>query len=478
MRTNLSSEPFRQPGPPAEAAVTPPALFPPADLPESLHPHTWHFRQGEIALRSANPDLALHHLKQCTRMMPREWFAPFTIAQVHLALVGDIHEAIRMFKYARRVRERINTPKHGKPPYRFLDQFWASHIGHIANIEHLIKRELLLGRDPKRLILLASGPVANQDLLEKLGAYITIAKSEAALPCPQNALLSVLEEYYICDSIDGITKHWWHASPEIFRAWEVTGRAPLLELTDEDRMKGRAALRTAGIPNDAWFATLHIRESGYKSKSWTKIEAGLNADPMTYLPAIRAVVDRGGIVVRVGDSSMTPLPEMPGLFDYTRSPLKSDWMDVFLLGACRFFVGTSSGPAYVPPLFGIPCALTNWFPTGSRPFNARDVYIPKVLQAGDHPRTLRFEDMVSPPLGYAAQYQHADEINLSIIPNTADEIRELVVELLDRLDGRLSYSEEDQSLQQTFEAVAETNFCYGNARIGRDFLSRRKNLLL
>lgn len=411
--------------------------------------------------------------------MPIEWFVPFTMAQVDLQLSGNAHEAIRMFKYARRMRERIYTPKQGKPPYRFLNQFWASHIGHIANIEHLIKREILLGRDSKRLVLLASGVSANRALLDKMSAYITIAKSEDELPCSQDALRSVLEDYYICESIDGLTKHWWHASPEIFDAWETAGRSPLLTLTDEERARGRAALHSAGILDDSWFATLHVRESGFKLQhGLTKVEAGLNADPMTYLPAISAIVDRGGRVVRIGDPSMTPLPAISGLFDYARSPLKSDWMDVFLLGACRFFIGTSSGPAYVPPLFGIPCALTNWFPTGSRPFNARDIYLPKLLQVGDPPRTLRFEDMVLPPLGYANQYQHAEEINLSIIPNTADEIRELVVELLDRLDGKVIYSEEDQSLQYTFDAVAETNFCYGNARLGRDFLQLHKDLLL
>jgi putative glycosyltransferase (TIGR04372 family) len=411
--------------------------------------------------------------------MPREWFAPFTMAQVELQISGNVHEAIRMFKYARRMRERIYTPKQGKPPYRFLNHFWVGYIGHIANIEHLIKREVLLGRDPKRLILLVSGAVANQSLLDKMGVYITIAKSEAALPFPQDTLLSVLEDYYICESIDGLTKHWWHASPEIFDAWETAGQPPLLTLTDEERAEGRSALRTAGIPDDAWFVSLHVRESGFKlHQGLTKVEAGLDADPRTYLPAVKAVVDRGGMVVRIGDPSMTPLPAIAGLFDYAISPLKSDWMDVFLLGACRFFIGTSSGPAYVPPLFGIPCALTNWFPAGSRPFNSRDFYIPKLLQVGNPPGILRFEDMVMPPLGYAAQYQHAAEIDLFAIPNTSDEIRELVVELLDQLDGNGSYSEEDQSLQKTFDAMAETNFCYGNARIGRDFLRRHKELLV
>jgi len=451
-------------------------LIPPADI--SNH-HTWHYHQAHAALRNADADLALHHFKECRRIIPREWFVPFSMGQIHLTVGADIHEAIRMFKYARRMRERIYTPKRGKPPYRFLDVFWGLQIGHTANMEHLIKREILLKRDPKKLILLCPETPANQVLLDKMAAYITVAKSEAELPLPRETLLSVLEEYYICESIDGLTKHWWHASPEIFRAWEKAGRQPLLTLTHEERAKGRAALRSAGIPDDAWFASLHIRESGFKStQGLTKVELGLNADVATYLPAVSAVVQRGGTVIRIGDTSMSPLPPMPGVFDYAHSTLKSDWMDIFLLGACHFYIGTSSGPAYVPPLFGVPCALTNWYPIGSRPFNDRDVYIPKLFQVGTPPRTLRFEDMVAPPIGYALQYQYAEETKLSVVPNTADEIREVVIELIDRLDGKLSYSDADQALQETFDAVAETNFCYGNARLGRDFLRRHKDLLI
>jgi putative glycosyltransferase (TIGR04372 family) len=443
------------------------------------HPYTWHFHQGMYAYRDANVDLALHHFDQCRLQIPTDWFVVYVMSHIQLQLVGDVHEAIRLLKYARRMRERVATPKEGKPPYIFLDSMWAHQIGHIANMEHLIKREILRGNDTKRIVLLRPEKPANQVLLDKFAAYITIANSEPELPFPESTMRSVLEEYFICESIDGVRKHWWHASPEIFDAWERDGRAPLLSLTDAELKKGRAILSQAGIPKDAWFACVHIREASFKKDLGLAVqEAGLNADCATYLPAIKKIIDRGGWVVRIGDSGMSPLPASEGLFDYAHSPFKSPWMDIFLLGECRFFVGTSSGPAYVPPLFGIPCALTNWYPTGSRPFNGRDIFIPKLIQAGTPARTFRFEDMFTPPFGYTLHYKDSGTINLSAISNTADEIHDVVVELLDRLENKSQYSGEDRSLQQAFEAVAETNFCFGNARMGRDFLRRHKELLL
>ena len=441
----------------------------------------WHFNEGDKAYKNADANRSVRHYRESLKIFPEQWLAWYRLSIVYSQLVGDIEESLRLLRHARRLRERQCMPPAGKPPYRFLDFMWVVQIGHIANMEHLTKREILQGRNPKSMILYfsESQKPANAALLEKMGAHITIVREEAKLPSPHQAMLSVLEEYFLTESLDGLAKHWWHASSEIFRAWEKAGRAPLLTLSDTEINKGRACLRQLGVPDDAWFVCLHVRESGFKrAQGYDAVESGLNAEIASYLPAIRTVIERGGWVIRVGDEKMKPLPPMPGTIDYAHSALKSEWMDIFLLGACRFFIGTSSGPAYVPPLFGVPCVLTNWFPIGQRPFNSRDLYIFKLYRAGSPPRQLSFAEMMAPPIGYAPRYVHREELGLVSVPNTPEEIREVVSEMLDRLDANLSYSEADEALQSAFDAVAETNLCIGNARAGRDFLRRNSRLLL
>jgi putative glycosyltransferase (TIGR04372 family) len=122
--------------------------------------------------------------------------------------------------------------------------------------------------------------------------------------------------------------------------------------------------------------------------------------------------------------------------------------------------------------------LTNWFPIGQRPFNGRDIYIFKLYRAGFPPQQLSFAEMMAPPIGYAPRYVHAEELGLVPVSNTPEEIREVVTEMLDRLDGTLSYTEADEALQSAFDAVAETNLAIGNARAGRDFLRRYSRLLV
>jgi putative glycosyltransferase (TIGR04372 family) len=129
-------------------------------------------------------------------------------------------------------------------------------------------------------------------------------------------------------------------------------------------------------------------------------------------------------------------------------------------------------------LFGIPCVLTNWWPAGQRPFNARDIYIPKLVQLDSPPRVLGFAQMMAPPVGYAPNYIHGNRLKLGLVPNSAEELREVVREMLDRLDGHLSYSAADEALQSAFDAVARTNESMGNARLGCSFLRHHIDLLI
>ena len=442
----------------------------------------WHFDQAMKAYKALNVERAFSHLQTCIETNPDDWFMWHMRGIIYLQLVGDLNEAVRQFSEARKIRERIFTPKNGKLPYRFLDSFWGHQIGHIANMEHLIKREILQGRDPKRLVMLfpAGEKAGNRLLLNKMAEFITVVDDECKLPEPKLSMTSVMEEYYVCESIDGRLQHWWHASPEIFNAWEHADRKSLLTLTPAEIEQGRKVLNELGLPDDAWFVCLHVRESGFKhEQGYSAVENILNADIETYVDAIQAIVKRGGWVIRIGDDRMQPLLPMHGAIDYAHSSHKSELMDVFLLGACRFFIGTSSGPAYVPPLFGIPCVLTNWAPPGQRPFNERDLFILKVyneiVPGGSDFRPLKFREFLSPPIGYAPSCERAR--SLRVVSNSPMEIREVVIEMLDRLSGPLNSSPTDDKLQAEFNRVARASGCIGNAHIGIDFLRRHAERL-
>src|SRR5262249_598115 len=73
--------------------------------------------------------------------------------------------------------------------------------------------------------------------------------------------------------------------------WDGDGRGPLLELSAEDRERGYRLLRELGVPQDAWFVGLHVRESKDRMRDVR------DADITTYRLAIEEIAKRGGWVL-------------------------------------------------------------------------------------------------------------------------------------------------------------------------------------
>jgi putative glycosyltransferase (TIGR04372 family) len=263
--------------------------------------------------------------------------------------------------------------------------------------------------------------------------------------------------------------------PEIQRRYR--GRPPLLELTAEDVQRGDAAMRELGVPEGAWFVCFHCREFGFDRDDWHSYR---NTNIQNFVPAMQAVVDAGGCAIRMGDPTMTPLEPAPGMIDYAHSSARRDWMDIYLLASCRFFVGTTSGLWGPANVFGRPCAIANQTPASRvLPYGAGDIGIPMLYWSEREQRCLSFpEVMRSPASNWSGSSQFRDA-GLKMVENDAVDIEALAREMMDTVDGRVEYSNEDEALQATFIGLMhEGHYSYGaDARVGRDFLRRHRELL-
>jgi putative glycosyltransferase (TIGR04372 family) len=267
------------------------------------------------------------------------------------------------------------------------------------------------------------------------------------------------------------------AYPAIQKQWG--NRRPLLSLRDEDAIRGEECLRQLGIPRGAWFVCVHNREEGW-SPADEHLHSYRNSKLASYVPAMRAIVERGGWCVRVGDPSMSKLPAMRNVVDYAHHPLRADWMDLVLCARCRFFLGNTSGPFLLSSVFGVAVALANLIPLSVvLPFGRQDLGIPKLLRQRGTARLLTFEEILSTAAGnyrFASQYREA---GLEIRDNSPEEITELALEQLDCIEGRVVYTREDETLQSRFKALMKPgHYTYGSeSRVGRDFLRRYAGLL-
>ena len=117
--------------------------------------------------------------------------------------------------------------------------------------------------------------------------------------------------------------------------------------------------------------------------------------------------------------------------------IRSNRMDIFLFSQCRFFVGVSSGPILTPVLFGVPTIMTNFVPLSGRPHAGNCLFIPKMLWLRDEQRYATFEETLSSDLGQIFTSDGYEEKNIDLIDNSPEELNEIVVEMLDQLDGNM-----------------------------------------
>ncbi len=355
---------------------------------------------------------------------------------------------------------------------RFLREF-PTNIGHIALLDSYVKMGILKRRSKNHPVLLTHPLLANPCYLKYWRRYLPDVITDATACELLYPLAEYLEDhtFAVMDASNKQICGNYTSERSIQAQWEAEGRDPLLALTASDRERGENCLRTLGVPSDAWFVSLHVREG------LTRIADGRDANIDTYQMAIESIVSRGGWVIRMGNPTMKPLSPMPHVIDYAHCDFRSDWMDVFLWARCSFFIGTQSGPSHVPPTFGIPCVLTNWATISVRWWFSQDICIFKLHWSEHEARYLDFAEIISSALGWAESTDYLASQRIKLVDNTPKEINDVVLEMLDRLQGEPKYSKEDEELQKRFNQLYISNINTANFGIGRDFLRKWEHLL-
>jgi putative glycosyltransferase (TIGR04372 family) len=431
----------------------------------------------------------LHSTKQLASMYPKN-------PKVHLELIQCLHtmndslQFEQMNKYPKILREWLSH--NGLSELRNIEFIWVGYVvGSFGNhfaIKNLLNANKYGLRTPKKIVLLLpeNAQLSNPILFSYFEPYISVIRDsevilamksiESYLTLPLGVGLPMDE---VCPFLDIAAN-----MAEIERI-KLGIEEPLFHLNKEHYDLGKKALKKLGLPDDAWYVTLHVREPGYRGETEKNTaENWRNADPEDYLLACKVITDAGGWVFRMGDPSMTTLPEMPQVIDYAhREDIRSDLMDIFLGATCRFLIGTASGYLDVPGYFGVPIIFTNC--SMSTPYfnmTENDLYLPRLLKRKESDKYLSLEEYMSPPLSMLTQ--HFIEVEgLYWVENTSEEIEAAAIEMLTKTNEN-NISKSDDDLQIRFKSLAEKcGFKYGGhkvtafASISHQFIHKHSDLL-
>jgi len=353
--------------------------------------------------------------------------------------------------------------RHGSSSDLFLGEEWTRNIGHIGLIQYVVKLKRL-GLAGWNRIVVVSRPevVANAALLRQYADEIVIETDPVRVAELAPRVCGCGLRMFDVLSWPGQKTIFAREACNVIEAlwWTRHGDRPLLRFSAAQTAVGRAMARAIGLPEDASFVCLHVRESGYHGDDSHGQRAFRIAD---YLPAIHTVTDRGDWLVRLGDPSMSPLPPMERVIDYARHPARMPALDVYLAACCRFFIGTNSGPMFMPHLFGRPALITNYaFLFGGPPLGPTSRVLPRPLKRGK--RALSFATMMSDDYMKSTYNERAFTLRgFSSIDNTPPEILDAVMEMY--------VPEPASALQRRFRDLAPAPHRAGNALIGARFIA-------
>jgi len=359
---------------------------------------------------------------------------------------------------------------------RFLNMN-VTRIGHFCMEPECFIKEGILGmrKNFHGIILAPYNKVPNIRLLIYWKPYITIITSPLLRILLDPLWHNKLTMYDVQDYTSNILNKSL-LYPKIQKAY--FGRTPLLSLKELDYQRGWTTLQKLGIPKDAWFVCIHCREQGYDV--FEENQAYRSADINNYFLTMEAIVKRGGWIIRMGDPTMKHIPQMHHVIDYAHLDIKSDWMDIFLCASCKFMIGGASGLCQLSKVFDVPVIIVNMAPMPTSLFLGQpcDIGIPKLVWSIKEKRYLNFKEIFNSPVGHFFRDYSYSDAGLKVLDNFPEDIKDVAIEMLNRLEGTALYSDKDVQLQKRFKSLLNSNHCSyeSNSRIGQDFLQKYEYL--
>ncbi len=284
----------------------------------------------------------------------------------------------------------------------------------------------------------------------------------------------------------GSQKHFIDTSivPTVNYAGYIKQTLPQVQFTEHELEIGLAQLRRLGISADSSFICFSNRDATqFKTADQNTIKQNeyrnFSIDDLKL--AIQTVVTAGHYAVRMGISENPLSWTQPRIIDYS-TRFRTDFLDIFLLSRCRFYLGPNSGPYVVSELFRRPVALLNLCPlTGANGyFSYDDLFIPKKYMFSSENRMMSIKEIIrSGAQSFLTNDEFIDR-GISLVSNSAEEINELVIEMDARLSGKWVESKEDIHAQKRFQDIIRSETGISELKIPRicaSFLRSNMELL-
>jgi putative glycosyltransferase (TIGR04372 family) len=321
-------------------------------------------------------------------------------------------------------------------------------IGHLALETDLFLRRRQLGiypNGPVYWFLCDSRGTANQQLLAMFKRVMPIYESRI--------LVSMFDGMH---PIFKYTPFYQPLGLKNNEYFEFNSGSPSIYFTSDEIQKARALLKRMNIDYDKdKYVSIFARDSAFLEKTMPFNKWGIshdirNSDIDLCLEAIKFLIEKGFTVIRLGAAVHKPIAwSHPKLIDYAVSEHRCDFLDIFFLQTCEFYIGGPSGISEVPVIADVPRLSVNYAEFGYLPFGKNCLYIPKRHRFIKTGRYLSFKEALE--LELDSHMRNGQELGLELEDNSSQDILEAVQEIKARVEGTFQYSPEEKKMMQDFQ---------------------------
>ena len=326
----------------------------------------------------------------------------------------------------------------------------SERIGHFTtNIDlYLCEKKFNINRPKIRNyidIFCLQKKISNNFLVKKWSEKITIVHYSLVIPIID--CLKFFKQFHYHE-----IKNNTNSDRDVHNLLDKT--EPFIEFTDKEKKKGFDALSEFGIFENTKFASIIIRDSSYFANTfgnhiydYRKIK---NYNIETFYPAIKFLLKEGYRVVIMGsDQSQKINFKDNSIFDYSNSKIRSDFLDIFIISRCKFFIRTS-GLGGVAVLFRKPVLHLNahlgLFTTSTK----KNLLLPKNFYSKNDKRKLFLSEIFDK--GFAFDY---DEYSLKkeniLLEESSEDVLNATKEIYEIVENKREYSETEKKIQKSFK---------------------------
>ncbi len=238
---------------------------------------------------------------------------------------------------------------------------------------------------------------------------------------------------------------------------------PHLAFTAAELAEGERLLAKFGVKPTDTVVCLNVRDSTYLASEFPDNDWNYHnyrdSKIDTYSLAAEELADRGCFVFRMGQVVAEPLVSTNArVIDYANDDRRSAFLDIYLGWRCLFAVTTSNGWDAIPAIFRRPIAWVNYVPIGyATTWSNHSVHLFMGHKSLEDGRSMSLNEIFESGVAYALTTQAVAAAGVKLVSNSAEEVRDVAMEMWYRIHGSWVEHPDDHDLQEHFWRAYRTD---------------------